>query len=252
MALTWRDRRKYMYLSVVGALGFLALIFVWQTFFHTTPACSDGKQNGTERGVDCGGSCALICQNDSRAPTVLWARAFPTATNTFTAVAYLQNNMVGAGARQVQYSFQLFDQENNLVTEKTGVVDLPPNQTIPIVETNINVGSRSVARTQFTFARNPVWTRIAEGSIVPMRVSGSVLAQDGTRLTATIHNDSVDDVREVSVVAVLFDSSGVARAASKSLVQGLMHKTSQQLVFTWGAAQPNITRAEIIILPSFK
>src|SRR3990167_18523 len=81
----------------------------------------------------------------ARAPIIVWARAFESAPQTYTAAAYIQNNNPGAGARQVSYSFQLFDADNALVVERGGTVDLPPVPTIPIIETGINVGYRSVA-----------------------------------------------------------------------------------------------------------
>lgn len=251
MVLSWRDRRKYLYLSVVAVFVVVALFFIWDTFFYKVATCSDGVQNAGEHGIDCGGSCALICQNESRPPTVLWARAFPTGSNTYTAAAYLQNNMVGAGARSTRYSFQLFDARNVLITEKTGVADLPPNQTIPLVETNINVGNRTVAYTQFTFTAVPVWSRVLANAITPVRIANQVLAPDGSRLSATIYNESVKDIPRVTVVAVLFDNDGVARAASKSIVQSLDHKSSQSLVFTWGAPTLNVARAEVTVLPEF-
>lgn len=240
-----------MYLSVLTVCAVFLLLFIWQKFLHTTPTCFDGAQNGTERGIDCGGSCAMVCQGESRAPTVLWARAFPSATGMATAAAYIQNNMVGSGARDVRYSFQLFDQDNILIVEKRGVVDLPPNQIIPIIETNIDVGSRSVARTQFTFSQNPLWVKVPAAAITPLRLSNQALAGDGTRLSATVHNDSVDNVPRTTLVAVLFDAEGVARAASKSVVQSLSAKSSQDVVFTWGPSTPNVARAEITILPEF-
>jgi len=251
MVLTWRQRRKYMYLSVLTVCAVFLLLFIWQKFLHTTPTCFDGTKNGTERGVDCGGSCALVCQGESRAPTVLWVRAFPSATGAATAVAYIQNNMVGSGARDVQYSFQLFDQNNVLIVEKRGVVDLPPNQIIPIIETSINVGNRSVARAQFAFSQSPMWAKVPAATITPLRLSGQALAADGTRLSATLHNDSVDNVPRTTLVAVLFDAEGVARAASKSLVRSLSAKSSEEVVFTWGPSTPNVARAEITILPEF-
>lgn len=251
MVLTWRQRRKYLYLSVVSIFAAFVLFFLWETFLHTTPTCTDGAQNAGEVGVDCGGPCALVCQNTARPPTVLWARSFAVGTGMYTAAAYIQNNMVGFGARQVAYSFQVFDAQNILITERTGVADLPPNQTIPIIEPNIPVGDRVVAYTQFTFARNPVWSKVPPESVTPLRVSSQVLAADGTRLSTTIHNDSVRDVSRVIVVAVLFDTEGIARAASKSLVQSLGHKSSQGLVFTWPTPVANVARAEITILPEF-
>lgn len=245
MALTWSGRRKALYTSVAGILAFMLLIVVYQTLFTAPALCTDGKQNGDERGVDCGGQCALLCQSEARAPVVLWARAFETAPQTYTAAAYIQNNNVGAGARRVAYTFQLFDEENKLVVDRQGVADIPPVSVVPIIEPGINVGFRTVSRAIFSLSSEPVWVKA--GALPKLVVSGQRLAADASRLEATVSSDSFSDVR-ASVAAVLFDSEGVARAASRSTAT-IPARSSVPIVFTWGLPAQDIVRAEITLLP---
>ena len=246
MALSWSGRRKALYTSVVGVISFMLVIFVYQALFTAAPVCTDGKQNGLEHGVDCGGSCALLCAAETRAPVVSWARAFEAAPQTYTAAAYIQNNNPGAGARQVRYTFQLFDSDNKLVVDRQGVADLPPVPTIPIIETGINAGFRAPARALFAFSSEPVWVR---AEVLPaLSASKQSLSADGSRLSATIRNDSLTEASAV-VAAVLFDQEGVARAASKSTIT-VPARGETPVIFTWGQpAQQPIVRAEITILP---
>ena len=238
----------------VGIIILAVLVWgIWATFFTAAPSCFDGKQNGTELGVDCGGSCSLICANLAQDPTVLWARPFQTGPSSYTAVAYVQNNNPGAAAKGVAYSFQLFDANNNLVVERDGVAYLPPVVTIPIIETNINVGNRTVTHVQFAFSNNPpaVWNRVPATGEVPLHVIQQNLSADASRLSATIVNDNLSDVQNVTAAAVLFDASGVARAASKSLITLVPGHSSASVVFTWPGGIPNIVSAQITLLPSF-
>jgi hypothetical protein len=245
MALTWSGRRKALYTSVVSLLAFLVAIFVYQSFFTAPPLCTDGKQNGDEHGVDCGGSCSLVCPAEARPPVVSWARSFEAAPGSYTAAAYIQNNNPGAGARRVAYSFQLFDADNILVVERDGVADLPPAATIPIVETNIAVGNTTPVRTFFAFSQTPVWVRAGQQPVLSS--TNQVLSSDASRLEAVAHNDSLVPVH-AQLTAVLFDSQGVARAASKSAVT-IAPRGQVPIVFTWGEPAHNIVRAEITILP---
>lgn len=225
------------------------LLFIYERYFTSAPTCFDGKFNGNERGVDCGGSCALFCTADTRAPVVLWSRAFEVAPHTYTAAAYVQNPNPGAAARDVAYSFQLFDDKNLLVTERTGTINIPPVQTVPFIDPNINVGNRTVAKAIFSFSAAPVWSRV--GALPALRASNQYLSPDASRLSATIINDSITDANKVVVAAVLFDSGGVARAASRSTLSVVPRKGSQPVVFTWSGGVRDIVRAEITILPSF-
>ncbi|HUD03074.1 MAG TPA: hypothetical protein VMR46_03640 [Candidatus Paceibacterota bacterium] len=253
MALTWSGRRKLIYYGVgIVVLALLAWV-MWLLFFNVAPSCFDGKQNEGELGIDCGGPCSLLCADTARDPVLLWSRAFQTGPTSYTAAAYIQNNNPGAGAKNVAYSFQLFDANNNLVIERDGVATLPPITTIPIIEPNIVVGNRTVARTQFAFSNTPpaVWSKVPANSIPTLSVAEQNLNADASRLSATVVNDTLNDAQNVTVAAVLFDSAGVARAASKSLIVDVPAKSSMPVVFTWGSGVPNIVRAEITILPSF-
>ncbi len=251
MALGWSTRRQLIYYAVGTVVLAVLLTVSYYAFLVETPTCFNGAQDGTERGVDCGGTCALICTQDAKAVTVLWSRSFQTAGNLYTAAAYVQNNNLGAGAKGVSYSFQLYDENNLLIIEKRGVTDLPPIPTIPIVEHNINVGNRTVMRTQFTFRSTPVWNKIPQEDLPRLRVSEQELTAAGTRLETTLTNDSLQGVKNTEVVAVLFDAGGTARAAAKSTVSDLSRRSSQDITFTWPRGNINIVKVDVIVLPSF-
>lgn len=248
MALSWSSRRQFLYYAVATLLSILLLFGAWRAFLSHTPTCSDGIQNGSELGVDCGGSCSLICAEAARAPRVLWARAFETSPSTYTAAAYVQNLNSGAVAREARYSFQLFDADNVLVVQKDGVAELPAAGTMPIVEANINVGNRSVARTLFAFSEEPQWYTPTE-ALPTLRFSQQTLSADASRLSAIITNDSAVDADRVVVVAVLFGADGNARAASKTVVGSLPRRSSAPVVFTWPGGVSGIVRAELTALP---
>jgi len=251
MALTWSGRRQLMYYAVGFLLLLVAMYGLWATFLNTPATCFDNKQDGDELGVDCDGSCSLLCANTAKDPTVVWARAFETAPGAYTAAAYIQNNNPGAGAKQVQYSFQLFDADNGLVKEYDGVTNLPPVQTIPVVVTNLSVGNRVVTHALFAFSQIPTWNKVPQDSLPQLYVSQQNLSADGSRLSAELANSTFTDAKNVTVVAVLFDANGVARAASMSLVPVASAHTNEQVVFTWPNGTPGIVRAEITVLPSF-
>ena len=252
MALSWSRRRKFIYSGVIFVGAFVFLILVYEVFFTAAPTCFDQRQNGTEEGIDCGGSCSLICSTVAKAPTLLWARSFPTTGNYYTATAYVQNPNAarGAGSKGVRYSFQLFDENNSLVVERDGVADLPPIPTVPILEPNVPVGNRTVVHTLFAFSDSTfVWNKVV--SQTP-RLTVSQLSHSNNydKLSATLSNDTVMPAKNVSVVAVLFDADGVARASSKSTLS-VAGKQQQQVFFTWSGGVSNIVRAEITVLPSF-
>lgn len=254
MALKWGTRRQVLYYTVGIVLLASLSMLVWQLFIKKAPTCFDQEQNGSEQGVDCGGSCALMCPNTAKAPTVLWSRAFLTAPHVYTAAAYIQNNNVAisGGAKQIRYSFQLLDSRNILVAEREGVVDIPPVQTLPIIELNIDAGTREVTRTFFNFSQGevPKWYKVEPETVEKIRVAQTGAYQNG-RLTATIANDSYDDLKKVQAIAVLFDYDGVARAASKATLAKVPRRSTADITFTWPETFTGIARAEVTVLPNF-
>lgn len=249
MALTWRGRRQVLYYGVGGIAALVLLFVLWQAFLARQPSCYDNIYNQNEIGVDCGGVCARLCPAQVRSPVVLWDRPFLTTPGTYSAIAYVENRNVGSGAQDVEYSFKLYDERGILVAERLGTIDIPPVGLVPIVETNITVGNRTVASSDFAFGNKEiVWERNIE---VPpeLRLSNQQLEPGGTRLTANLVNDGIQEVRNVSVVAVLFDAQGVARAASKTTLARLPRQSQESLVFTWPQGVAGAVRAELTILP---
>src|SRR5207248_984749 len=83
----------------------------------------------------------------------------------------------------------------------------------------------------FSLSEVPPWLRV--GELPRLRVANQFLATDRSTLSATIYNDSINDASGVVVAAVLFDASGTARAASRSLIARIAHKSQQDVIFIW-------------------
>ena len=224
-------------------------VWVYLSYFNAPPSCIDRKQNQGENGIDCGGPCLSICSTEAKEPAVLWARPFMVGTSSVTAAAYIQNTNPGAGARAVRYTFRLYDKNNDLVVERDGVMDLPPVTTVPIIETGITIGYRPPVRAQFSFHGTVEWTKILAGDMPSLSISNESLSSDGTRLSATITNNSFVDAPNVTVAAVLFDARDVALAASKTILS-VDQKSSAPVVFTWPTPTIGVTHAEITVLPA--
>jgi hypothetical protein len=240
-----------MYYAVAMVILVVCVYFVWATFFNMAPTCFNNKQDGNELGIDCGGSCALVCSDIAHDPTVMWSRAFPSGNDVYTAAAYIRNNNVGSGAKRVGYAFYFFDENNSLVKEQDGVTDLPPVTVIPIIVPNVSVGNRTVASVKFAFSEKPIWYKVTISKLPSIFISQQHLAPDASRLSATLSNQTLLDAKNLTVEAVLFDEAGVARAASKSYVAAVSARSTQQVEFTWPAGVSNIVRVEITVLPSF-
>lgn len=206
-------------------------------FFYVEPQCFDFKQNGSERGVDCGGVCARICSFDVREPVTLWSRAFQIAQNQYNAVAYVENRNPTEGTKALSYTFKLYDAEG-LIVEKSGVSTLPPNGTYAFFVGRIDTSGRTPTYTEFSFdQKNAVWL---QGDAQKDRFSILKRQFKNTDakpiLTATIANNSLEDADDVEIVATVFNSKKEALTTSRTYVDHFKGRTTEDVVFTWPEA----------------
>jgi hypothetical protein len=252
--MTWAERRKLTYIGalllVVGGVSFLAI----RNALSTPPTCFDGKRNGGESGVDCGGSCTFYCRNELSEPRVRWVRTFPVTQGVVHAVAYIEHSYPTAAARKVNYIFKLYDQKNTLITERTGSTFLGPMGTSAIVETIIPVGNEVPATARFSFTTPTPWEKIPSVfSQVVIKTDRTLLEQyaGGTRLSVTLENTSEYSYTDIDLVAILYDKNGNAITASKILVPSLDAKSNKVVYFTWPIGVPRDLVQRIEVIPRF-
>lgn len=234
--MSWASNRQFKYFSgLVFFVGLVAFAFLYPIIFKT-PTCFDLKQNGTETGVDCGGSCSLMCKADVSDPVVLWSRAFPVINSNYNLVAYVENRNKNAGIISASYEFRVYDSNNKLLGRREGKTFIPPNQQFAVFESRFDVGQSQVKSVSFEFLSPLVWIKKAPTlQILPIHVSNIIFDdnKDTPNLSAVITNDSIYDLPEFDVVAILYDSQHNAINASMTHKDQLLNNKSLPVVFTW-------------------
>ncbi len=250
--LSWGAKRRLI--IIAAFMGIAVLILAWYSFsiFYSPPSCTDNKQNQGELGVDCGGPCTKLCQNQARDFALVWKRAFPVSSGTYNAVAYIENPNLRSGAKDVSYIFKLYDKDNILVSERSGTASIPPQRIVPIFESGFRTVERVPARVEFVLDSMPAWTIIS--SVAPeFKITEQLLIGADTLplLSARISNeDDNRTVKDLGIVAILYDESGNARAASKTVVGILAPFSSERVQFSWPAPFGFVSaRIEIIPVP---
>lgn len=250
--MTWTERRKIAYtIGVIAIIGGLLGFFLYSKLKHE-PTCFDGRKNGNEQGIDCGGTCKRICEGNTRNIVVLWARPFEVAPGVYNVVAYFENQNTSAGIQSVQYEFKLYDKDNLLVAEPfRGSTFIGPNQRSAVFASGIQTGNRIPATVFFHFLEQPQWDSVdqlfATSLLAPRNQSYQDLGTAG-KITATLFNSSFYDLVDIPVVAIAYDVAGNAFAASQTFVDRVNQGTSVPVVFTW--LEPfNQQPARIEIIP---
>lgn len=228
----WRIRRQ------ASILGLLLVVFVTigvllYVRYKPVPSCTDGVLNQAERGIDCGGPCARVCKDEAVPLTVEWARAFRVVDGHYDVVAKVRNSNNQIGVPSVPYIVEIFDAENVSISRRTGTTFANANETFYIFESNLFAGQRIPKYATLTINEPLVWNRV-EAAPLKLTIINKVF-EDGIQpaVIATILNESLTSLRNVTLVAVLYDESGNAYGGSATLVETLPKDARQDISFVW-------------------
>ncbi len=234
--MSWAGRRQFYY--SFGLLAFVVCImaiFLYPVLVKD-PTCSDGKQNGKEVGVDCGGDCLMFCPSQVSVPTVLWSRIFPVSGSHYNLVAYVENQNINAAIYNVNYEFRVYDVEGKYIGRREGHTYIPPNERIAIFESHFDVGKSVPKSATFAFTSPLTW--IKQESVtqaLKLRIDRIVYSEDtgSPHLQARIRNDSIFNTPSFDVVTILYNEAHNAIGVSKTHLDGLDKNQSAPIIFTW-------------------
>jgi hypothetical protein len=235
VVMSWSSNRQLKYISIiVGFFAIIAIVLLYPVLTKA-PTCTDRKQNGNEQGVDCGGSCSIVCSAQASVPVILWNRAFPVTGSVYNLLSMVENPNKGAAIARVSYEFRVFDTNNKLIGRRTGETYLPANQKFAVFEPRFDAGEKTIRSVSFEFTSPLVWIKRAPTiQTLPIRVTNvSYSALSTPTLSATVSNESIYNLPEFDVIAILYDKSKNAINVSKTHKESLKSNTESPLLFTW-------------------
>ncbi len=231
---SWSAKRRFTYGG--GLILLLALILgggFWKIIYKA-PTCTDGFQNGEEKGVDCGGACKNICSSDTVSPIVLWSKIFNISGDVYSAVAYVENPNLTSKNSRATYKFGIYDSNNKLITTVEGETSIPKGKKFAVFETGIVLKNQKPKSADFQFLSYGPWEKDeSRGIDVTLNYSTLLFASTTPRITGTIANNSTATIGEVELVVLVLDNNENVVAASRSFVDNLLKKSTQDFVFTW-------------------
>ncbi len=249
--MSWASRRRFKYFSgLVIIVGLIIFAFLYPIIFKK-PTCSDGKLNGTETGVDCGGTCSLMCKEDISSPVVLWSRAFPVLENNYNLVALVENRNKDSAVALASYEFRIYDKNNKLLGRREGQTFIPPNQQFSVFEPRFNSGQSEIKNVTFEFLSPLIWVKKPPViQTLPIKVKNIIFDnnENTPTLSAVISNESIQDLPEFDVIAILYDAERNAINASKTHKDKLLNGENLKVFFTWPEPLSSVPVTEDILI----
>lgn len=235
---SWSRRRKRIILAI---LFFILIVLVGVPIFlllYRAPTCFDGRQNGDESGIDCGGSCQLLCRAESL-PLIIKgdARVLTLATSTYQVVALIENANHDAEIYRAEYILKVYD-SSSAVPVKTlnGFVYVPAGSVFTIFEGPFTLeNSFSPNRAVLEWKNESlVWQKHVSPQ-PPLLVKDEVFSRLETnpKLEAMVENQTLENISNIDLTALISDADGNIFAASKTFIESLPAGEKNQIIFTW-------------------
>ena len=234
--MTWAHKRQLTILAILIACGLIVLSLILIPKLTKPATCSDGKQNGNESGIDCGGECVLFCSVDVQPLSISWARSLQVTGSIYNLVAYIENPNRNAGVRSINYEFRIYDADNIFIAKREGTTYVNPNGAFVVFEGGVDVGNRPPKYTIFEFKGNPRFERVDPRALDVFLSSQDIQLENLStrpRLIANIENSSLYELSDVTAVALLFDEDENVIGASSTVVESILPGSKDQVFFTW-------------------
>lgn len=127
----------------------------------------------------------------------------------------------------------LFD-DQGLITERKGATVLPPDSVYPVFEGRIMTGDRVPTKTTIEFENEIVWQPGEAGrEQFTLEKRELTNADSKPRLIAQLRNTSLDEAKNVEVIATIFDASGNPLTAARTTIERFPGRRTENAVFTW-------------------
>lgn len=236
-----------------GAGLFITVVLVLMYLFRNTlfpdPTCFDGKQNGFESGVDCGGVCSLQCTQDVIPLAVIWSRAIPISDTEYDFIALISNKNVDNAPRALPYTFTAYNKSGGEMISIHGTTTVPIDGDFPIVVQRIALKEAPYEISLRLNSNIPHYKVLEKPTSPTLRVISTRYEVFGiSRVYATLTSTKRTLLRDLPVRVFLYDAEGNVFAGGETVVPIFEKEGTKEIVFTWGSQFPT-PPAKIQVFP---
>lgn len=231
--MEWSTRRKILYALAITIVMVAVAIFTLRDTLFPLPSCVDGKQNGYESGIDCGGVCALRCTDEITPLSVLWAKAIRSSKGVYDIVAMVNNANIDNASMEIGFTAAVYGKDGRFMATFFGSTTAPLAGRFPIIIQNIPL-DREPGNVIATLSDGPHFSVKENPSSPTVKILGHRYEQDSiSRVYAVVSNAKHLDINNLPVRVVLFDEKNNAFAVAQTVIPSLQKEETKEIVFTW-------------------
>ncbi len=247
-----RSRKKI----VIALVPISVLIVIIALFFIINlpkADCFDGKQNGKETGIDCGGSCVVCAIKNAKNLEVVSQPVALSVGNDFIAISTkIRNSNVGYG---VKFAYQInfldsFGQIKNTITDKSYIY---PASAKFLVVPKVEMKATDFSRIEVVFDQSSFEWFASDKTSKDLFGVYDVQAQfledakspGYLKVTGKINNKMTNSFPLVDMVILVYSKTGELLNVVKTEINNLSGSATQQFEYTWMAHFPNLQQSNL-------
>lgn len=228
---------KRIVIITIFLMSFVIVIMLWWAITIKAPTCFDGKKNGNESGIDCGGYCAPCeIKIEAKELIIIDRSIVYGGVDKYDAVVKIKNPNNLYGASVVRYTMSLLDKNGEMIAKKNGEVFILPTQERFLLETNIesdvvpkdlDIKIDYVNWVKFTNYDDPDFL---VQNVKYNKVSSGI---NYAEAFALVRNNSDFDFREVSVYVILKDENDFPIAVNATTMDNFQARDERDFLLSW-------------------
>jgi hypothetical protein len=246
-----RDTKR---LTIIAVYLLLFLVLGTGTYFlfRPAPSCDDGIQNQDERGVDCGGICAVACIERVVGADLLVREItfIPTDNGQYDVLARIFNPNNDIGAASFDYVLSLRDGSGQEIGRVTGKTSILPQETKTLLAFNITPsatpGKAAIEMSNFDWERLADYREKPALNVYEKRYAELRAGVGFSEATGVLINDSPYDFRSLLVKVILRDTAGKPLAANQTEMRTVTVGEQRSFRLLWPKPFPGqVARVDI-------
>lgn len=231
----WAKKRKKIIYGILIAiiLLFLTSIVIEKNF--KKPTCFDKKQNGDEAGVDCGGSCNLVCKKEHGKIIKNWSKVIKISGNMYNIATSIENTD-GENMLAVKYKMSVFSSNGVLIWSVKNMTRLRPLENKIIFNPYVNLGDNSVADAFIDILETTAYKKGGElyNKKTHIVSEKKYFIKNGIpTLEIKILNNAFFDSKDLEIVAIMYDKNKNIINFSNSIIAPIKSKEERKIFLTW-------------------
>ncbi|MEI7890699.1 MAG: hypothetical protein WCI36_01890 [bacterium] len=229
--------RKRIIILIIFLLIFAATGYFLNYLIAPSATCSDGKQNQSEKGVDCGGVCApckeIVQTKDLEIKEVAVAIG---GNQTYDVIAKISNPNEVMGSKEFGYTFTLKDAEGKVLATKQGKTFILPSDTRYIPELGLKT-ENDVVPSSVDFVLDDIsWEKLTEMGKPQLGVYNKNVKEvnvASTQADAVIRNESGLYLKKIYVTVVLRSKENAIIGINKTEINSVRQKEQRDFNLVW-------------------